>query len=123
MSSSSSASVGMKLILSVDEPWDFRTPNGDNVVTTSLERIIDDKTWLIVASSPVSVAGLTGCLMIVHPRYTGHVLADSFGPDGAVVGVALFAGATDVPVDEAMRGEPKYVIIGSLYARASVPST
>ena len=121
MSSSSRAEVGTELIVSVGEPWNFRSSDGDNVIFGRLMKILPDSAWLVESSSTVSVDARRGHMMLIRPRYVGESLGTVNGDQGIAVNVALFDDDTENVHEQASGKQPQFVIVGSVRLRGTAP--
>ena len=114
MSSNSSVALGTKLVLSIGEPWNFKSVDGDNIIHVRLAEILPDDAWLVESDSLVSVDALCGRKMLVRPRYVGESMLDPMCKGGINVNVALFDEASTRIADEGNRAGPHFVMVGTV---------
>ena len=112
-------------ILSVGEPWDFESPDGQNRVIVVLLGFIngpcstpnkhaDESYLLLEAATPFVIRGELVKFMVASPRYAGESI-ESVASKGGTVGVArVRPGITPIFGGAVGKSEIDYCIIGSL---------
>jgi len=58
----------MKYIISVGEPWDFNSPDGENIIKGSLE-IKSEKFAIFRLNYEIELKQIRSNILILHPRY------------------------------------------------------
>lgn len=86
--------VGKKIVIEVDEPWDFKSPAGENVINGQIVEVGTKKgEFCIVAESQYEVevpeSNARGRRFLISPRYEGDRIADIAKGRKVIVGVAI----------------------------------
>jgi hypothetical protein len=86
--------VGRRIVLMVGEPWDFKSPDGENVVNAQITEVGTKKGEFCIAAESqyeVDVPDLNarGRRFLMSTRYEGDRIADIAKGRDVTVGVAI----------------------------------
>jgi hypothetical protein len=78
------------MVISVAEPWDFTSPNGDNVISASIVEF-DEESGILIAETPyvVKASGARGTRLRLRARHQGDTLSDLLEGDRVPVNVGI----------------------------------
>lgn len=98
----------------VSEPWDFKSPNGDNIITGTIAEVLSSTLVIFKSDYLLNFDGNTGHLLILKPRYEKQILSQENNYEGTVGGGLLLIEDYDGKDEKYLEANSKYVIIGSL---------
>ena len=105
-----------KCYISVSEPWDFNSPDGENIIKGVILKIISTTCLVFRANYLLDFDGVKGDKFILSPRYLGSNFYDlDNGLKLVTVNGALLMKEYDDSLDEEkLKDNSKFVIIGSI---------
>jgi hypothetical protein len=103
--------------ISVGEPWDLTTPDGENIIKGIILRIVSSTCLLFKANYPISVGDVTGDILVLSSRYSENTFKD-FGKDLGLIninaGLLLNISDRDSLSEQELKTNSKFVIVGSI---------
>lgn len=111
--------VNMKLdktYISVGEPWDFTSPDGDNIINGHVIKIINSTCLVFKANYTLNFLQHSGNIFVLFPRYTGEDFYElqNGGNYITVNGKVLIESYTEDMTETQLKEKSKFVIIGCI---------
>lgn len=105
-----------KYFLSIGEPWDFDSPDGQNIINGVIIRILSATCLIFKANYILNFKGVSGNLFVLYPRHTKNDFNDlKNGADYVTVNGNILLEEYNENMDENyLKGNSKFVIIGSI---------
>jgi len=100
--------------ISIGEPWDFTSPDGDNIINCLIIRVLSSKCLLFRANYTLDFDGVSGDILILSPRFNDgnfeNIVTEEIDVNGG-----LFLGDYEKKIEESkLKENSKFVLIGSL---------
>lgn len=102
--------------ISVGEPWDFTSPDGQNIIKGSILIKLSPTCIVFKANYTVELQGVEGDILVLFPRHYGSDFDDfNKGKNFVTVnGCLLLTNLENNPNEQTLKEKSKFVIIGSL---------
>jgi len=104
----------MEYIISVSEPWDFESPDGQNIIKGKLN-IISEKSAIFKANYEIELEQIKSNILIIRPRYENEsfkqLKKDNILPINA--GILNSNDIKDISKNE-ITSQSVFVIVGTL---------
>jgi len=103
-------------IISIGEPWDFKSPDGENVMYGSILKVISSYCIVFKANYNLKFDQHAGDIFVLSPRHSCSNFDDLNNGTGFVnINGGLLLGVYDNKISENdLKLNSKFVIIGSL---------
>lgn len=105
-----------KYLISVGEPWDFNSPDGQNIINGVIFKILSDTCLIFKANYTLNLKEVSGKLLILYPRYAESNFSNLQNGDGYVPinGNILLKEYNESMNEDFLKDNSKFVIIGSI---------
>jgi hypothetical protein len=105
-----------KYFISVGEPWDFDSPDGQNIINGIIVRILSATCLIFKANYILNFKGVTGSFFVLYPRHAESDFDDlKNGNDYVTVnGNILPEEYNENMGEDYLKANSKFVIIGSI---------
>lgn len=105
-----------KYFISVGEPWDFDSPDGQNIINGIIIKILSATCLIFKANYVLDFKGVTGNFFVLYPRHSENDFDDlKNGKDYVTVNGNILTKEYNESMDEnCLKEHSKFVIIGSI---------
>lgn len=105
-----------KYFISVGEPWNFDSPDGQNIINGSIIKIVSATCLVFKADYNLVFGGISGSFFVLYPRHAESNFNDLInGTDYITVnGYILLDNYTENMGEETLKEKSKFVILGSI---------
>jgi hypothetical protein len=105
-----------KYHISVSEPWDFNSPDGENLINGQVIKIINPTCLVFKTNLDINIKSLKGNILILTPRHKHNNFTDLENASGYVVinGSLLVASYSDQMNEQELNDNSVFVLIGSI---------
>lgn len=105
-----------KYFISVGEPWDFDSPDGQNIINGRIIKVLSSTCLIFKANYILDFKGVIGDVFIVYPRYSENDFNDlKNGNNYVVINGNILSDEYNENMDEGyLKQNSKFVIIGSI---------
>jgi hypothetical protein len=102
--------------ISVGEPWDFNSPDGQNVINGIIIKILSATCLIFRANYILDFKGHLGDIFILYPRYSKSDFAGLENETNyvAINGNLLVGGFNESMTEEELKDRSAFVLIGSI---------
>jgi len=101
-----------EFVISVGEPWDFESMDGQNIIKGNVIKILDNNNLIFKCNHNVKIKGVHGNILILSTRYKKDTF--SILPcDVTVNGGVLSSYSEELSVDQ-LKSTAHFVLIGSI---------
>ncbi len=99
--------------LSVGEPWNFETPDGQNIVKGEIIKNVDDNCLIFQSNHILQFDNIKGNILVLSPRYKKPDFSSLSTEDININGGVLTTSYENLTSEELFK-DSKFVIIGSV---------
>ena len=105
-----------KYFISVGEPWDFNSPDGQNIINGVIIKILSASCLIFKANYVLDFNGHLGDLFILYPRHSENDFADLKNETNYVTinGNLLIGGFDENMSEKELKEKSDFVLIGSI---------
>lgn len=105
-----------KHFISVGEPWDFTSPDGENIINGNIIKVITNNCLIFRANYILNFGQFTGDLFVLYPRNNESNFDDLQSETCSVTvnGNVLLGSLDDNASEFDLKQNSKFVLIGSL---------
>ncbi len=105
-----------KYFISVGEPWDFNSPDGENIINGIIIKIISATCLIFKANYLLDFGGVLGNIFILYPRYTeDNFIELKNGVEYVAINGNLLVGDFDENEnEEVLKEKSKFVLAGTI---------
>jgi hypothetical protein len=105
-----------KYFISVGEPWDFNSPDGENIINGIIIKILSATCIIFKANYILDFDGALGNFFILYPRHAESNFNDLKGGTGYVIinGNLLLEEYNENMDENYLKEQSKFVFIGSI---------
>lgn len=100
--------------ISVGEPWDFESPDGQNIIRGKILSIVSNKCLVFKANHHLKFGETMGNILILTPRYESNDFSDLESELIAVNGGIFLKEYHEYLNEKELRDCAKFEIIGSI---------
>lgn len=107
-----------RYFISVGEPWDFDSPDGQNIINGIIVRILSATCLIFKANYILEFKGVTGNYFVLYPRHSESDFDDlRAGNDYVTInGYILPQEYSENMNEDYLKDKSKFVLIGSITA-------
>lgn len=102
-----------KYIISVAEPWDFESPDGQNIISGKIISVKSNQCLIFRSNYNLKFGDVTGDILILFPRHYGFDFSDLEDKRLAFNGGLLLKEYNENLSEKKLEENSKFVIIGS----------
>lgn len=99
----------------VSEPWDFKSPDGDNIIRGIVLSIVNSRLLVFKANYLLKFDGISGDILILLPRLRDGNFEDIVNREIDVNGGLFLDDYNKKSEEDKLEDSCKFVLIGSLY--------
>jgi hypothetical protein len=103
-----------KYFISVGEPWDFESPDGQNIVRGNILSIKSNQCLVFKTDHFLKFDGIESDILMLSPRNRGNDFSDLQNKLIIVNGSILFKEYDETLSEKELQENTKFVIIGSI---------
>lgn len=103
-----------KYFISVGEPWDFESPDGQNIVRGNILSIKSNQCLVFKANHYLKFDSNESDILILSPRHQGNDFSDLPNKLVVVNGSLLFKDYDEALGEKELQENARFVIIGSI---------
>lgn len=105
-----------KYFISVGEPWDFESPDGQNIINGIIIKILSVTCLVFKANYVLAINGISSNLFVLYPRHAESDFDDlKNGVDYVTINGSILPREYNENMDEDfLKENSKFVIIGSI---------
>jgi len=105
-----------KYFISVGEPWDFDSPDGQNIINGIILKILNAKCLVFKANYVLNFKGNSGDSFVLYPRHTEGDFNDLINGANYVTinGNLLIGDFNENMNEEVLKEKSEFVLIGSI---------
>ena len=103
-----------KYFLSVGDPWDFESPDGQNIIRGNILNIKSDKCIVFKSNHYLQFDDVKGNILILFPRYQGDNFLNFENEIIAFNGNVMLIDYNEQLCEKELLKNTKFVIIGTI---------
>lgn len=103
-----------KYFISVGEPWDFESPDGQNIIKGNILSIKSNQCVVFKAYHYLKFGNIDGDILVLTPRHQGNNFSDLTNELIVVNGSILLKKYDDALSEKELNENAKFVMIGSI---------
>jgi hypothetical protein len=103
-----------KYFISVGEPWDFESPDGQNIVRGNILSIISNQCIVFKSNHALQFGNIKGNILVLTPRTHGNVFSELKSDLVVINGSILLKEYNEQLSENELKDNMKFVIIGSI---------
>src|ERR1700755_1491776 len=99
----------MQTFISVGEPWNFKSPDGDNIINGLITTFLSPKRLLFRANYVLYFGDLHGDVFVLTPRYTGETFDELSNAMYVPVNGSILSNTVDYAHEAGVETHSKFV--------------